>query len=481
MQEKSAIGTRQTSVHLNGEVTAVDFGHDYKYYAVRNDGTASIYVSTENSECTVGANGVVCVPAGGGYTHYNGYGGSKKIYLSGNGAVTVIAQDDASCPFKSAPVSGGGEGGDADTVNGHTVDADVPADAKFTDTTYDAATQTEDGLMSAEDKTKLDGIEEGANKTVVDTALSGTSTNPVQNKVINAALNGKAANSHTHDSRYYTEAEIDAMLDEKAGKDAMTGATSSADGMSGLVPSPSAGNQEKFLRADGTWDIAFSYDYVADNWLSPSSGDSYWHTPSSQGEGPSVGRYVAKPVKDLINGEDGYIARIITVYFPYSNTLNNYKGLYLYEYSQHQYTIYHNTSIEEQGFGAGDIAIFFSCRNKDKTGQFVRHHLISVKRAGSIIFTDFFKEFMFSDSFYETFNSNLKIKHGNMSFTRVTSATQYDVTFDTPFENVPNIQVSYTDSSGTSSSYVSLISSSKTGFSVKGSYLTGFNWLAIGV
>lgn len=34
----------------------------------------------------------------------------------------------------------GGGGGDADTVNGHTVESDVPANAVFTDTTYDAAT-----------------------------------------------------------------------------------------------------------------------------------------------------------------------------------------------------------------------------------------------------------------------------------------------------------------------------------------------------
>lgn len=462
-----------------GTPQAVTFSEAYPFYWIDNKTSGEVFASVGGTP-EPGKDGTYTIAAGS-QLRISGGDFNGGIVLLGEGRVQVVASGIAACPFKSAPVSGGGEGGDADTVNGHTVEADVPADAVFTDTTYDAATKTEDGLMSAADKSKIDGIEEGANKTVVDTALSSTSTNPVQNKVINAALNGKAASSHTHDDRYYTEAEIDAMLDEKAGKDAMTGATSSADGMSGLVPSPSAGNQEKFLRADGTWDIAFSYDYVADNWLSPSSGDSDWHTPSSQGEGPSVGRYVAKPVKDLINGEDGYIARIITVYFPYSNTLNNYKGLYLYEYSQHQYTIYHNTSIEEQGFGAGDIAIFFSCRNKDKTGQFVRHHLISVKRADSIIYTDFFKEFMFSDLFYETFDSNLKIKRGNMSFTRVTSATQYDVTFDTPFENVPNIQLSYTDSSASSSSYVSLISSSKDGFSVKGSYLTGFNWLAIGV
>ena len=35
----------------------------------------------------------------------------------------------------------------------------------------------------------------------------------------------------------------------------MTGATSSAAGKSGLVPTPGAGDQEKFLKADGTWSI----------------------------------------------------------------------------------------------------------------------------------------------------------------------------------------------------------------------------------
>lgn len=53
----------------------------------------------------------------------------------------------------------------------------------------DNATETESGLMSAEDKLKLDGIEDGANKTIIDTALSSTSTNPVQNKVINTKFN----------------------------------------------------------------------------------------------------------------------------------------------------------------------------------------------------------------------------------------------------------------------------------------------------
>ena len=36
----------------------------------------------------------------------------------------------------SIPVTVPADGGNADTVNGHTVECDVPADAKFTDTIY---------------------------------------------------------------------------------------------------------------------------------------------------------------------------------------------------------------------------------------------------------------------------------------------------------------------------------------------------------
>lgn len=53
------------------------------------------------------------------------------------------------------------------------------------------ATSSSDGLMSASDKAKLDGIESKANKTIVDSAMSNTSTNPVQNKIVNAELEKK--------------------------------------------------------------------------------------------------------------------------------------------------------------------------------------------------------------------------------------------------------------------------------------------------
>lgn len=51
------------------------------------------------------------------------------------------------------------------------------------------ATVSAAGLMSAADKKKLDEIATGANKTTVDSALSSSSTNPVQNKAIYEALN----------------------------------------------------------------------------------------------------------------------------------------------------------------------------------------------------------------------------------------------------------------------------------------------------
>lgn len=80
----------------------------------------------------------------------------------------------------------------------HSVNSDVPSNAKFTDTTYSDATQSVHGLMTAADKKKLDGIAAGATKVAVDSALSATSTNPVQNKAVKAALDSKSASGHTH-------------------------------------------------------------------------------------------------------------------------------------------------------------------------------------------------------------------------------------------------------------------------------------------
>lgn len=96
---------------------------------------------------------------------------TKPVYIAANGAATAIT---------------------------HSINSDVPENAKFTDTTYNDATQSAHGLMTAADKKKLDGIAAGATKVAVDSALSATSTNPVQNKAVKAALDSKSASGHTH-------------------------------------------------------------------------------------------------------------------------------------------------------------------------------------------------------------------------------------------------------------------------------------------
>ena len=103
-----------------------------------------------------------------------------------------------------------------------------------TNHTHTNASTTTPGFLSAEDKTKLNNLKQ----ITVDSSINATSTNPVQNKVINTALTGKAntnhthsitnitnlqsqldgkANSvHTHDDRYYTETEMNTKLNGKA-------------------------------------------------------------------------------------------------------------------------------------------------------------------------------------------------------------------------------------------------------------------------
>lgn len=94
------------------------------------------------------------------------------------------------------PTSPGNKHIPAGGAEGQVLKYKADGEAQWADEkTYTDATQSASGLMSATDKKKLDGIEEGANKTTVDAALNDTSTNPVQNKAVNAALAGKVPTS----------------------------------------------------------------------------------------------------------------------------------------------------------------------------------------------------------------------------------------------------------------------------------------------
>lgn len=74
-------------------------------------------------------------------------------------------------------------------IVGDNLTVDATGKLSAIDTTYEDATTSTHGLMTAADKVKLNGIEEGANKTIVDSSLNATSTNPVENKAVHAEFN----------------------------------------------------------------------------------------------------------------------------------------------------------------------------------------------------------------------------------------------------------------------------------------------------
>ena len=104
-----------------------------------------------------------------------GVSGSGRIYIDENGAMYT-------CSAGELPAVDANQDGKYLTIDG----------GRWTYRRPDTATATAPGFMSAADKAKLNGVEDGANKTVVDAALDADSTNPVQNKAVKTALDGKA-------------------------------------------------------------------------------------------------------------------------------------------------------------------------------------------------------------------------------------------------------------------------------------------------
>lgn len=148
------------------------------------------------------------------------------------------------------------------------------------------ATSSADGLMSAADKTKLDGIAAGAevNQNAFGKVYTGgdAETYSADSKDATLSLNGglgvrvtKGLNSNSvyimgdtfrgcTASSYGSAGVIPAPSPGDQSKflsaaggwtivPSMTGATSSAAGAAGLVPAPAAGDNGSFLRGDGQW------------------------------------------------------------------------------------------------------------------------------------------------------------------------------------------------------------------------------------
>lgn len=141
---------------------------------------------------------------------------SPTISTSKKGKVTTITITD-STGTKIATINDGADGigaGDmlasvydtnndgivdnSEKVNGHTVNSDVPSNAKFTDTIYSKATIEKDGLMSSTDKTKLDGISDSADSVSFTRSLtSGTKVGTININGTNTDLYAPT-NTDTH-------------------------------------------------------------------------------------------------------------------------------------------------------------------------------------------------------------------------------------------------------------------------------------------
>lgn len=112
------------------------------------------YSSTSSNlqYCDRGRFGTIVTKGSGDYAvagHTHNYAGSGSAGGSANSAVKL----DSSAGSNTQPIyfSDG-----KPVVIGYTIASSVPANAKFTDTTYGVATASSNGLMSSTDKTKLD-------------------------------------------------------------------------------------------------------------------------------------------------------------------------------------------------------------------------------------------------------------------------------------------------------------------------------------
>ena len=123
-------------------------GTSSEYTAVEKDND-TIYFTTDDGKLYVGDKEV----SGKSITIDAALSDTSKNPVQNKVIKTEL---DKKANITDIPTSLPANGGNADTVGGHTVKADVPANAVFTDTTYEPATSSTDGLMSAADKTILD-------------------------------------------------------------------------------------------------------------------------------------------------------------------------------------------------------------------------------------------------------------------------------------------------------------------------------------
>lgn len=109
-------------------------------------------ISSNLQYCDRGRFGTIVTKGSGDYAaagHTHNYAGSGSAGGSANSAVKL--DSNAGSSVQPVYFSGG-----KPVAIGYTISSSVPANAKFTDTTYGVASSSSNGLMSSTDKTKLD-------------------------------------------------------------------------------------------------------------------------------------------------------------------------------------------------------------------------------------------------------------------------------------------------------------------------------------
>lgn len=148
------------------------------------------------------------------------------------------------------------------------------------------------------------------NELIIDSQLSTTSKNPVENKVITQALMGKqdalsvsqlsAVNSGINTSKrasydnhiadediHVTSAQKTAWSNKQDKLNAFTGADGVNAGAAGIVPAPAATDNAKYLKGDGTWadvDGLPSQTGNSGKFLTTDGSSASWATVSGGGQ-----------------------------------------------------------------------------------------------------------------------------------------------------------------------------------------------------
>ena len=102
------------------------------------------------------------------------------------------------------------------------------------------------------------------------------------NKELWTEYNGKGFGAEYADYavRATKDEDGNVIADTYATKAPMTGATAQANGKAGLVPAPLIADKDKYLKGDGTWDVAGS-----DKLPSGEPAARFWYAPMRQNSG----------------------------------------------------------------------------------------------------------------------------------------------------------------------------------------------------